>query len=776
MSAFSQTKLTVRSIVVEGNTRTDASTIRINSGLYVGKEITGFDVQRAIQNLWELKQWKDIKVIAKEIRSGGDVDILVKVVEYPRLDKLIYEGNDEYDKDDLDKELRFYPNMVITPYKLFLAEKKLKEFYEKEGYLLASFKIDTIGKPNNKIQVTIAVDEGPEVEIDRIRIFGAKILDPDDVEDAMEETSEESWFLGIGGDFEQKKYKDDLALITKFIQNNGFRNGGVLRDSIYYSNDREDMYIDIWISEGNQYFFGDLKFQGNEKFTDEDFTSQMEIRKGDPYSEDKFQQAKQKITELYYNIGHLFAQTTPSEEIVGKDTINITYKISEQNVVRINEIRIEGNTKTQEKVIRRDMRIFPTQKFSQQKIIRSVSDLMRLNYFESVVPDVKIIPNSQDEVDLLFSVKEKSTDQANASIGYSELDGLIGSVGLSFNNFSLSKPFQEGAGQQLALNAQFGGVQNVYSVSVTEPWLNDKPTLIGASFYYSRTRKQDTGSARFQYVPYNEDRQSVSLTLGRRLKWPDNYFRASATVQYTRSELRDVDQFYLDNYDYFRRANNQVLHSSRFALNLSRDSRNSAEFPTLGSQYTASAEWNFGDKSYMKSIVNSQVFYPISRSGLIFHTNIKMGLINRFGGSSLLLPNDLFHMGGSGLNYSTESLRGYEDRSVGDAEVISPSSSGNFVSLGGDAMFKIVNEIRFEIAPNPTIYGLFFFEGGNVWADLASMDMFTLKKSAGMGIRLFMPLVGIIGLDMGYGFDRYNSLFDFDRSPTWEFHFQFGRF
>lgn len=774
-AALAQTKLTVRSVVVEGNVRTDASTIRINSGLFVGKEITGFDIQRAIQNLWELRQWQDVKVLANDISQTGDVDVLIRVKEYPRLANVVFKGNDEIDTDDLEKELRVYSGMVVSPYKLFLAERDLKRLYEKEGHLLAEFEIDTAMLQDNKILVTVNIDEGPEVEVERIRVFGAKNLDPDDLISEMDETSEDSWFLGIGGDFEEKAYKEDLGLITKFIQNSGYRNGAVLRDSIYYSEDREDMYIDIWVYEGDQYFFGDLAFQGNEKFRDEEFVSQIDIRKGDPYSEDKFIEAKQKISEMYYNIGHLFAQATPTEEIIGGDTINLNYRITEHNVVRVKEIKIKGNTKTHEKVVRRDLRIYPGQKFSQAKIIRSISDLMRLNFFEGVTPDVKTIPNNQDEVNLEFEVAEKSTDQANASIGYSELDGLIGSVGLTFNNFSLDKPFQQGEGQQLALNAQFGGFQNVYSVSVTEPWLNDKPTLVGGSFYYSRTRKDGARSTRYQYIPYNEDRTSLSLTVGRRLKWPDNFFRASSTIQFSRSVITDVEDNIKAQYPYFEDAEDEPIHTTRLSLGLTRDSRNSAEFPTAGSSYALTTEFNFGDKEFNKTIANSQTFFPIFPK-VIFHTNLKMGMITRFQGGRELLPNDLFHMGGSGQAYGTESLRGYEDRSVGDAEVILPGSSGSFVSLGGDAMFKMTNEVRFQIAPNPTIYGIFFMEAGNVWRDPASFDISNLKRSAGVGIRLFMPLVGLIGFDIGHGYDRFEDIFSFKTSPTWEFHFQFGRF
>lgn len=775
MLAMSQNSgYTVRSLVVTGNERTDISTIRINSGLYVGQVVTNNEISRAIENLYALGQWEQIKVKAGELTADRKIDLIIEVKEFPRLARVEYKGNDEFDSDDFGDKLRFYPGMVLTPFKIYKARLDIKEMYEKEGYLLVEVKSDTSSAANNRKLVTFTIEEGPEVQVERIRVFGTKKLDADDLIDAMENTDENSWFFGMGGDFDRAKYQEDLKLVTKYIQNQGFRNGGVVKDSIYYSDDREEMYIDITVQEGKRFFFGDVDFKGNEKITQDKFIENVDIQKGDPYSEDKFQQAKDKLREMYYNIGHIYAQISPYETISGNDTVNITYNIRENKVARIKEINITGNTKTNEKVIRRDLRIFPGQKFSQDKIVRSMNDLMRLNYFQNVRPDVRPIPNDDEQVNLLFDVVEKPTDQANASIGYSELDGLVGSIGLTFNNFSIARPFEEGAGQQLGLQAQFGGFQNVYSISVTEPWLNDTPTLLSVSVYYSLTRKDGARSARFQYIPYNEDRQSISVTLGRRFRWPDNYFRGSISLQYSQSQLRDLDSFFREAYPYYAFIEGRTLRSWRVTTAINRDSRNHAEFPTSGSLYTLTNEMNLGDKSYFKHIFDVKNYYPLVGK-IIFYNNVKFGLLSRFGDENLLLPNDLFHMGGSGLAYGTEALRGYEDRSVGDAEVIVAGNNSSFYSLGGDAMFKFTGEIRFQVSESPTVFALGFYEAGNVWSNPASFDFTNLKRSVGVGLRVFMPLVGIIGFDVGYGLDRFDDVFDINKSPTWEFHFQFGR-
>lgn len=773
---FSQVnRFTIRSIVVVGNERTEASTIRLNSGLFIGKEITSNDIQVALKNLWDLGQWKKIDIDAGN-PENNEVDIFIKVVEYPRLKSIEIKGNDEFDEDEIKSKLNFFPGMVMTPFKIFKAKNKLFREYEKEGFLLAEINIDTAGSVNNRVILKVNVDEGPEVQVERIRVFGAKKIDKDDIIDAMEETSENG-FLGFGGDFERKKYEADKELIVKFMQDEGFRNASLVKDSIYYSKDREDMFIDLYIYEGNRFYFGNVSVQGNEKIKNDEIFDNINIKKGSPYSETKFIEARQTLTQLYYNIGHLFSQISPQESLSEPDTINIVFNINERNVVRVNEVIVSGNTKTNDKVIRREIKLLPGQKFNSDKIQRSMSDLMLLNYFETVVPDVKTKLNNSETVDILFDVKEKSTDQANASIGYSELDGLIGSVGLTFNNFSLSRPFQQGDGQQLALNAQFGGVQTVYSVGVTEPWFMNTPTLIGVNFYYSQTRRDNARF--FAYVPYDEDSRSVALTVGRRLKWPDNFFRASVTLRYSNSKIFNVDDVLKDNSLYYSLIDGRELIATTIAASISRDSRNNAEFPTQGSLYNITGEANFGDRHFFQSIINAQNFIPIGRTGLIFHTNVKAGSNYRLSEGTFLSVNDLFYMGGSGLAYNTESLRGYGDRSVGASNVAYPSSrniESGYASDGGDAMFKFISELRFQILPNPTIFGLAFFEAGNVWSNPGDIDISTLKRSAGVGIRLFMPLVGIIGLDMGYGFDRYDKFFKPVKTPTWEFHFQFGKF
>lgn len=777
--SFAQTtRFTVRNLEVKGNVRTDASTIRINSGLYIGKQFTVSDVNEAIKNLWTLKQWSNISIDAAEISDNLEVDLIINVEEHPRVNRYVYKGNDELDEDDLNDITGLYRGKIYTPYQVFLMKRKILEKYVEDGYLLATVDVDTTILPKNKINLTFNIDEGAEVEVERIRVFGNTSLEVDDITDAMDETSENG-FLGFGGSFARKDYDTDLDLVSSFIKNQGFKDGGVVKDSIYYSADNTEMYIDIHVKEGKRYYFGDVIFQGNDKIPDSEFKNSIELKKGAPYSEEKFSEAKQKLTQLYYDIGHLYAGIAPREELIGNDTISVRYDITEGNVVRIRGINIEGNSKTREKVIRRNIKIYPGQKFSQSAIQQAMGDINALNYFSEVLPDVKQLPGNNDYIDLDFSVKEKSTDQANASVGYSERDGMIGSVGLTFNNFAMSEPFKEGGGQTLGINAQFGGVTNVYSLNFTEPYLNDTPTLIGGSVYYSRTRRNDGNSTQYNpnsqrgFSPYDEDRQSIRLTVGRHFRRPDPFFSGSLSIEYSRSKLSNVIDAYNQPGSYLSIIEGKDIRSTTFSASITRNSKNSQEFPTNGSLYSFTTEINFGDKNYFKSIFKNEVYFPIF-GNVIFFGSTKVGALGQFGDENLILPNDRFHMGGNGMSYATESLRGYDDRTVGDNDVIDIEYGRSI--LGGDAMFKFAAELRMQLVPNPTIFGLLFIEGGNVWKDTRDFNIYDLKRSIGVGVRLFMPLVGIIGVDYGYPFDKFENIFSTKTNPTWQVHFQFGKF
>lgn len=754
---FSQSQnVVINSITVDGNKSADASSIRANSGLSSGMKITGEDIQQAINNLWELRIFEDIQVYVTNQTIDG-VDILIMVKEYPRLNNIVIKGIDEFSEDEIKDILAIYKGAVVNPYKISIMKENILKKYHEEGFLLAEVKIDTSFAREQRVDLNIDITEGAEVQIEKITFHFNEMFDDDDLKDAMEDTQEDRWWRSA--DFDPKKYEEDKNKVVQFYKENGFRDAEVIKDSLSYSEDKEDLYIDVWVHEGNKYHFGDIQFSGNEIFSDEELRITLDIRKGDLYDQKKYDEGiRDRMQKLYYNEGYLFASIVPQELPVKNDTLNITFNINEGNVVRIKEIIIGGNTKTNEKVIRREFRIHPGDKFNSAKLERSIRDLMILNYFSNVVPDVRLIPDDSKHVNLKVDVEEKSTDMANMSAGYSQRDGFIGSIGLTFNNFSLAHPFSGGDGQRLVIDWQFGFIYRSFSISFTEPWLFDTPTLGGFSIFNTRT---GTGSSGF--YPWVRRDLGGSVRLGRRFRWPDNYFRGDMIFRAAKTSISDVRDSELQ--DYARNTSQLSLTSI-----ISRDSRNNPEFPTNGTTHSLSMELSGGpfggDQHFLKSIFSAEWFIPLPL-GLVFYSGNKYGVINELKSSSELLFGEYFYMGGSGLGFA-EGLRGYDDGQVG------PLTSISRRPLGGLALVKSSVELRFPIAPNPTIYGLLFAEGGNVWRTSAEIDPYDLKRSVGAGVRLFMPLVGIIGIDFGYGFDYEKS--DFSRSGQWQVHFQFGRF
>ncbi|MBN2423575.1 MAG: outer membrane protein assembly factor BamA [Calditrichaceae bacterium] len=750
-------KIRINTITIEGNETSDAGMIRLNTGLTAGSEITGEDIQKAVKNLWALNIFSDVQVYVTN-QSYQGLDLLIKVKEYPRLNDMVIKGYDELSQKEVEEELDTYRGMRVTPFKISRMKKKLLKKYRDEGFLLADVAFDTVSAGKNRVNLEVNIQEGVEVQVEKITFHGNENFDDDDLKGAMDEVKEDRWWRSA--DFNPKKFEEDKQKIVQFYKENGYRDAEVIRDSISYSEDHSDLYIDIWVAEGNKYYFGDISFEGNVIFTAEELQANLDIEKGDLYDQKKYDEGvRDRLQKMYYNQGYLFAQIQPREVPRSQDTLDISFSIREGNVVRIKEIIINGNDKTNEKVIRREFKIHPGDIFNSAKLERSIRDVTILNYFAYANPDVRIIENDMQNVNLILDVEEKSTDMANMSAGYSQRDGLIGSVGLTFNNFSLTHPFSGGDGQRLVCDWQFGSYYRSISLSFTEPWLLDTPTLGGFSIFSTR----QGGSSNY-YYPWKRLDTGGTLRIGRRFYWPDNYFRGDWIFRYAQTTIEDID----DQELYYYGREGKTVQVSLTQI-ISRDSRNNAEFPTWGSTVTLSTELSGGlfggDQHFFKTIFGADFYMPLP-FGLVLYSNNKYGYVESIRKNSYILYGEYFYIGGSGLGFA-EGLRGYDDGQVGPL-----TSSGS--PIGGKTMVKNGLELRFPIAPNPTIFGLLFAEGGNAWIDVGQTNPFDLRRSAGAGIRLFMPMIGIIGIDFGYGFDYYDALGN--RSGDWKIHFQFGRF
>lgn len=749
LSAQVQQQFKINNIRIEGNDVADSTLILLNSGLIRGTLITGDQVQRAIKNLWALNIFSDVQVFA-ERQVGESLDLLIRVEEFPRLEGWTVEGNKKLKKKDIDKEIGFFRGMVLTPFSRYKAKRLLVNKYKDEGYLLARVDIDTVHVANNRVQATVEIKEGKKVQVKRIRVLGGEVLSEKELKKAFKKIKEDRWWRGA--DFNREKYEEDLDNLVKLCRKKGFRDAEVVRDSIYYSEDKRDLFIDVFISEGNQYYFGKISFEGNTVFPSEVLEQQLLFKEGDIYNQESFEKSiRENIQNLYYNEGYLFANVLPQEIPINQNTVDIKLRINEGHVVRIKEILITGNSKTNEKVVRREFKIYPGDVFNRAKLERSVRDVWILNYFGNVVPDVKLLPNDDKHINLEVNVEERSTDTANMSAGYSQRDGVIGSIGFALNNFSLRRPLSGGDGQRLGFQWDFGKFYRNLTLSFTEPWAFGSPTLLGFSVFDTRFN----GAFR----PWDGKERGASVQVGRRFRWPDNYFRGDWIFRIAENEIFNIRNTILINPNLFATNSTQVSVTQI----IRRDSRNRPEFPTLGTVFNLRSKLAGGplggDEDFIKNIFSVESYSPL-RYGFVLYLESMVGSINGLNRNYYVNPNELFFMGGSGLGYS-ESLRGYDEGRVGPSQ-------------GGRSMTRFTAELRFPIAPNPTIFGLFFMETGNAWESFAEINLSEMRRSAGVGARLFMPLLGIIGVDFGYGFDYFDRFGN--RKGQWKIHFKFGQF
>ena len=735
-------------VSVAGNSTSEASVIRLSSSLKEGQEVKWEEIQHAVKQLWALGIFSEIRIVV-ERRTTDGLFIQIQVVEFPRLENILIEGNKKIKKDDIEKAVGFFRGQVINPNKIAKARKDLLVMYAEKGYTLAEIETENLdsGKEGREL-LQFNIDEGKKVQIKRIRFFGNTVFQDKKLRKQMKKTKEDTWWRGA--DFDKEKYEEDKEKVLTFYRNEGYRDAEVVKDSLYYDEEKKDMFIDVWVQEGTCYYVGNISWEGNELFENNYLKSLLEFQEGDVFSQEKFDNSIiEKIGGAYYDLGYIYAMITPKENLRGKDTLDIQFLIDEKNPVRIRDIHIAGNSRTKERVIRRELRIRPGDVFSKDLLMRSHRDLMVLNYFANVIPEVN--PVNEEELDLSYRVEEKSTDTANLSVGWSELDRLIGSIGLGMNNLF-------GNGQRLSLDWNFGRFYRAFSLSFTEPWFLNTPTLIGCSIY-------DTKRDPF-YIGYSQRSRGVSVRFGRRFSWPDNYFRGDWIYRIDQTELGDFSSYYQE-----LNPNNIVnemwpLTSSGVTQIISRNSLNHAEFPTAGSRVSLSTEiaggFLGGNVGYHKHHFSAEFFIPTFRHKLILLSRTQLAFMDRLTKSGRIPYLEYFFMGGSGLSRAIP-LRGYDD----------PLAGGRYYSEGGRSMLQVTFELRFPIISQPMAFGIIFAEAGNTWLDIDSTDPFNLRRSVGIGARIFMPMVGMIGFDYAYGFDHIDATGR--KQGMWKPHFVFGK-
>ncbi len=759
-------KYSILGISVEGNTTAESGAIIANSGLRTGTEITipGDQIRQAIQKLWTLRIFEDIQ-IAVESKVGDGIYLLISVKEYPRLERVEFAGNDELDEDDLMKKVTISKGQILTPQEVLKITNSFKSLYAEKGMLLAEISTETIVEDStkpNRVVLRFNIEEGKIVKVKEIRVVGTEAYSESKIKGEMEDTKEKVWWMfWRTAKFEKAKYETDKEKVVKFYRKNGYLDAEILSDSIWYDATKKYMSIQLNINEGKQLKIRDITWEGNTIYPASVLTQRLGFYKGDIYDVERFErnlrqnEEQSDVASMFLDNGYLTFNLDKEETRIDPDSIDMRIRVFERNQFRIGRVEIRGNSKTQEKVIRRELYTRPGDFFSRGAIMRSARQLVQLNYFnpEKIKPDYRL--HDEKTADVIYEVEEKSSDNINASVGYSGAFGVTGALGFTINNFDITEPIKGGAGQILNFEWQFGeGARfRTFSLGFTEPWLFDTPTTFGVNLFDTR-----------QIYVYDLRQTGGSVRFGRRFKFPDDYFRGDWIGRFQLNDVIDGGGLY------------QEGKTSQFSVTqvISRNSTDNPIFPAIGSSFALSTEISGGpflpgNVDYHKWIFTGDWYTPLfGTNRLVLFTGTNIGMLDGFKTNSNIPPIEYFFMGGTGLGFiATTPMRGYDDRTIG------PQDENEQVR-GGKAMVKYSAELRFSVTMTPMpIYLLTFAEAGNVYENLKTMDFLNLKRSYGFGARIMIQPLGMVGFDYGYGAD---DVMPRDGKPDgWKFHFQFGR-
>ncbi|MES2566348.1 MAG: outer membrane protein assembly factor BamA [Bacteroidota bacterium] len=791
-------EFTIAGIEVECSEYTDKNIIRLLSGISYGEkvQIPGDKISEAIKNLWKQNLFEDVKIyLVKTI--GNEAFLKISVIEKPRLSKFSFVGKvKKNDADEIRGKIRLIKEKVVTDYSLGYIKNIVRDFYVNKGYYHAKVDITTEVDKSAKtphVIVYIEVNKGKKVRIKNLNIDGNTVVADWKLRRKMSDSKPfRLYTFWNSGKYLEDNLEKDLPSIVAKYNSKGYRDARVVKDTVYFVK-KNRVNIDITIEEGNKYYFGDIKWFGNTKYRSGQLDTILNIKKGEIFDQSYLDQKLfmnpngYDISSLYMDDGYLFFNVTPQEVNIHNDTIDLDIHMYEGKQATINKVTVMGNTKTNDHVIYREIRTRPGQLFRRSDIIRTQRELSQLGYFDPEKLGVTPTPNAADgTVDIEYKVEEKPSDQIELSGGWGG-GRVVGTLGLSFNNFSMKNlfkgsawsPLPTGDGQKFSIRAQTNGVYyQSYNLSFTEPWLGGKkPNSLSVSGFFSMfnttgAKKYVNDSEGNKVVNPNRSTMKIiggSVGFGKRLKKPDDFFSVYTEASYNYYELQ--------NYPYFILANGYA-NDFNGKINITRNSIDAPIFPKNGSNFSLLGQFTppyslFNGKNYETAtpaekykfieyqkykftaewytqLTNKKAGEGKEARNLVLRTKIGYGILGMYNKKVGVSPFERYYMGGSGLsgyqNFVAReiiALRGYTDNSL---------SSAN----GDPLCARYTMELRYPISLNPqaTIFILGFAEAGNTWARYKDFNPFQVKRSAGFGLRVFLPMFGLLGLDYGWGFDN----------------------
>ena len=808
-------------MTVSGVKYLDGNVLIMLSGLTVGDKvkIPGDKISAAVRKLWEQGLFEDIKVsVTKVVDNQVFLDFYLK--ERPRLSKFQFNGIKKADADDIRQKIRLVKGDYVTDNMIMKTKNIIKKFYNDKGFL--NCEVDVIPKKDsataNEVTLYINIDKNEKVKVYTINIHGNKNIGSDLIKASFKKTKEKSLFnpmndmdklvyntardaatidfVEIGNELENhannnirvrifksskfidEDYQADKQLLIGKYNKLGYRDARIIRDSISKNPDNT-INIDLWVEEGSKYYVRNVTWVGNTKYSSNFLDRILKISKGDVYDRESIDEALTynpngaDIRSLYMDDGYLFFDVVPAETRVQNDSIDLEIRMHEGKQATVNRVTIKGNTKTNDHVALREVQTRPGQLFSRDRLIRSQRQLAQLKYFDAEKLTPNVNPNPEDgTVDIGYEVTETSADQIELSGGWG-YGRIVGTLGLSFNNFSLRnvtnlkswKPIPAGDGQKLSLRFQtYGAGYYSYSFAFTEPWLGGRrPLALSLSYFHSRyTNGLAANDANFAYFKID----GITVGLGTQLRWPDDYFSLMQTLNYNRYNTYNYSSIFTFG------GGNGVYNAFSYGVILSRNSVDAPIFARNGSEVSINLEltppysWFRGNVDY-KAMQPSErykwvEYYKIKFKGswyinliekLVLTPRVQFGFLGAYNNQLGETPFERFYLGGDGLSgYNNMDgreligMRGYANNSL---------TPGYPTTIGGTVYTRYTFELRYPISLNPsaTIFGLGFVEAGNDWLRWNDFNPFNVYRSVGVGVRVFLPMFGLLGLDWGYGLD-----------------------
>ena len=808
------------SISIKGLKNFNNQTVISYSGLKLGQKIflPGEETGLIIRKLWKLELFSDINFYATKV-DGNKISIEIEIKELPTLSNVKVQGIKKNKIQSIKDDTDLKPGKKLSESFLTNTKNYIISKYQKEGYLNTKVyldtKPDTIG--NNRFNLLINIDKGNRVKINSFEFTGNKKIKSYKLRKKMKNTKIKNVLrFWKKSKFIEEDYIEDLEKIVDYYKEKGYRDARIINDTVIV-NKNNTLKIKMSFEEGNQYRFGDIKFIGNSAYTDNQLQRVLGINKGEIYNgvllkkriADETKPDGEDITNLYQNNGYLFSNINAVEVSAENDTINFEIRVTEGKLANFNKISVAGNDRTNDHVIYRELRTKPGELYSKDQVVRTVREIGQLGFFdaENIKPDFKNVNPNEGTVDIEFGLEETSGSQIELQGGYGG-GGFIGTLGLSFGNFSMRNlfnkeaytPIPAGDGQSLSLRLQASQFYTTTSFSFSEPWLGGRqPVQLSTSLSRTTQYRYDYFTGRADKSQFFEI-SSISIGLARRLRVPDDYFTLSQSISY---QYYNLNNYFTGLFTFGDGESNNIAYTIALSRN---NTYTNPVFPLGGSTFTISAKLtppfslisgrdysNLGEEKEFQTIINGVPvpdnalidqekfkwleFYKIKFSGawytnifdkLVLKTQADFGFLGTYNKDRGEIPFERFYLGGDGMmNYSLDgreniALRGYENQSL---------SSNN-----GSLLYnKFTFELRYPISLKPaaSIYALSFLESGKGYDSFKDFNPFNSKRSGGFGVRIFMPAFGLLGIDFGYGFDNPNDLIS---TPNgWETHFIIGQ-